>query len=124
MAGYVYDASGNLLADGLFNVYTWDAEGQRVSNGSATYIYDAMGQRVEKQGVGVTDTIYFGGKPIARLIGGQWTDLIYGPTGMLAEVAGTQTATPAFRLLDHLGNEVGTLGGNGLLANPLDYTHM
>jgi RHS repeat-associated protein len=55
-------------------------------------------------------------------MGGQWTDLIYGPTGMLAEVAGTQTATPAFRLLDHLGNEVGTLGSNGLLANPLDYT--
>jgi RHS repeat-associated protein len=80
------------------------------------------GQRVEKQGVGVTDTIYFGGRPVARLSAGQWTDLIYGPTGMLAEVPGTQTGAPSYRMLDHLGNEVGTLGSNGQLVNPLDYT--
>lgn len=121
MVGYAYDAAGNLASDGLFNVYTWDAEGQLTSNGSATYIYDAEGQRVEKQGVGVTDTVYFSGRPVARLSGGQWTDLIYGPTGMLAEVPGTQTGVPSFRMLDHLGNEVGTLGSNGQLTNPLDY---
>jgi RHS repeat-associated protein len=122
MNGYAYDAAGNLLSDGLFNQYTWDAEGQLTSNGSATYIYDAEGQRVEKQGVAVTDTIYFGGRPVARLSAGQWTDLIYGPAGMLAEVPGTQTGAPSFRMLDHLGNEVGTLGSNGQLVNPLDYT--
>ena len=59
---------------------------------------------VEKQGVGVTDTVYVGGRPIARYAAGQWTDLIYGPTGLLAEVPGTQTGAPMFRVTDHLGN--------------------
>lgn len=69
-----------------------------------------------------TDTIYFGGRPIARLSAGQWTDLIYGPSGLLAEVPGSENAQPAYRLLDHLGTAVGTVGSNGLLTNPLDYT--
>ncbi|MEI9977636.1 MAG: hypothetical protein WDN23_01320 [Edaphobacter sp.] len=121
MLGYAYDAAGNLLSN-YQTTMTWDAESRLVSTGGATYLYDAEGNRVEKQGVGVTDTIYFGGRPIARLTGGQWTDLIYGPTGLLAEVAGTETAQPVYRLLDHLGTQVGTVGSNGLLTNPLDYT--
>jgi hypothetical protein len=42
---------------------------------------------VGKQGVGLTDTVYFCGQPIARYAPApqgqpaQWTDLIYGPTG-------------------------------------------
>ncbi len=41
---------------------------------------------------------------------------------MFAEVAGTETALPNYRLLDHLGNQVGTVGSTILLTNPLDYT--
>ena len=122
MFGYAYDAAGNLLFDGVFNTMTWDAENRMTSVGGATYIYDAEGNRVEKQGVGITDTIYFGGRPLARLSGGQWTDLIYGPNGLLAEVQGTQSAPPIYRLLDHLGNEVGTSDSTAQLINPLDYT--
>jgi RHS repeat-associated protein len=121
MFDYSYDAAGNLLSNYL-TAMTWDAESRLISAGGATYIYDAEGNRVEKQGVGVTDTIYFGGRPIARLSGGQWTDLIYGPNGLLAEVAGNENAEPEYRLLDHLGTQVGTVGSNGLLINPLDYT--
>jgi hypothetical protein len=55
MFGYPYDAAGNLLWDG-YNVMTWDAESRLTSDAGATYIYDAEGNRVEKQGVGVTDT--------------------------------------------------------------------
>lgn len=65
MSGYSYDAAGNLLSNGVTNVMTWDAENRIRTVGGATYIYDAEGNRVEKQGVGVTDTIYFGGRPIA-----------------------------------------------------------
>ena len=121
MSGYAYDAAGNLLSNYL-TAMTWDAESKLISAGGATYIYDAVGNRVEKQGVGVTDTIYFGGHPIARLSGGQWTDLIYGPNGLLAEVAGNENAQPEYRLLDHLGTQVGTVDSSGLLTNPLDYT--
>jgi hypothetical protein len=108
MFGYAYDAAGNLLSNGLVAM-TWDAENRIRSTEGATYIYDAEGNRVEKQGVGVTDTIYFGGRPIARLAGGQWTDLVYGPNGLLAEVPGTENGEPAYRLLDHLGTQVGTV---------------
>jgi RHS repeat-associated protein len=121
MFGYAYDAAGNLLSNYL-TAMTWDAESKLITAGGATYIYDAEGNRVGKQGVGVTDTIYFSGRPIARYSAGSWTDLIYGPSGLLAEVPGTENGQPEYRLLDHLGTQVGTVGNNGLLTNPLDYT--
>jgi RHS repeat-associated protein len=117
----VYDAAGNLLSNYL-SPMTWDAENRLISVGGATYFYDANGNRVEKQGVGVTDTVYFGGRPVARFSAGQWTDLIYGPNGMLGEVAGSENADTAYRLLDHLGTEVGTVDSTGIMTNPLDYT--
>jgi len=49
MDGYSYDAAGNLLNDGTHN-YAYDAENRikQVDAGStATYVYDANGQRVE-----------------------------------------------------------------------------
>jgi len=120
MFGYAYDAAGNLLSNGVTPL-TWDAESRLTSAAGATYLYDAEGNRVEKQGVGVTDTIYFGGRPIARYAAGQWTDLIYGPTGLLAEVPGTQTGAPVYRVTDHLGTTVGNLTASGSFINPLDY---
>ena len=74
------------------------------------------------RGVGLTDAVYFGGKPIARYSAGQWTDLIYGPTGLLAEVPGTQNGAPVYRVTDHLGSTVGSLLADGSLVNPVDYT--
>ncbi len=50
MDGYSYDAAGNLLNDGSHS-YTYDAENRliKVDNGStATYVYDANGQRAQK----------------------------------------------------------------------------
>jgi|GEM_PF-1718712 len=121
MLGYSYDAAGNLLSNGVSNVMTWDAENRIRTVGGATYIYDAEGNRVEKQGVGVTDTIYFGGRPIARLTAGQWTDLVYGPSGLLAEVPGAEDGAPVYRMTDHLGTQVGSLLADGTFINPMDY---
>jgi RHS repeat-associated protein len=121
MLGYAYDAAGNLLSNGITSM-TWDAESRISSAGGATYIYDGEGNRIEKQGVGVTDTVYFGNRPLARLSAGSWTDLIYGPNGLMAEVPGTETAQPSYRLLDHLGNQVGTVSTSALITDPLDYT--
>jgi YD repeat-containing protein len=48
---YTYDAAGNLTYDGTQN-YTYDAENRIISTsgtlGSATYVYDANGHRIEK----------------------------------------------------------------------------
>ena len=122
ISGWGYDASGNLLSDQFGNRYAYDAESQITSTqlwsgGSVSYVYDGDGNRVEKTfGSTVTDTIYFGGRPIARNTGGAWTDLIYGPSGLLAEVPGTQAALPTYRLLDHLGSEVGTIDPNNVVS--------
>src|SRR5207244_44633 len=48
-SGVLYDAAGNVLNDGLGNSYTYDAEHRlsTVTGGnSASYVYDAFGERV------------------------------------------------------------------------------
>ena len=121
MFGYAYDAAGNLLSDGM-NTMTWDAESRISTVSGATYIYDAQGDRVEKQGASVVDIVYFGGHPLARYSAGQWTDLIYGPTGLLVEVPGLQNAPPVYRATDHLGTNVGSFLANGTFTEPVDHT--
>ncbi len=120
VAGWPYDAAGNLLTNGLGQM-VWDAESRISAVTGASYLYDAQGNRVESSGSSVTDTVYFKGRPMARLVNGQWADLIYGPMGLLAEVAGQENAEPQYRLLDHLGTQVGTTDSAQLLKNPLDY---
>ena len=51
----------------------------------------------------------------------QWTDLIYGVGGLFAEVAGTQTALPVFRMTDHLGSMAGTVSSSGVVLSMQDY---
>ena len=76
LSGWSYDASGNLLSDGISGTYTYDANSMVTTGNGVTYVYDAMGNRVGKTGANAADTIYFGGRPIARLATGAWTDLI------------------------------------------------
>ena len=47
LSGYSYDASGNMLNDGV-NTYTYDAENQITTVAGVTYTYDGDGDRVEK----------------------------------------------------------------------------
>ena len=121
LKNWAYDAAGNLLQTGT-DALTWDAESRLTSAGGASYLYDAFGERVESNGISATGTVYFGGRPVARYSGGQWTDLIYGPNGLIAEVAGSENAEPQYRAVDPLGSLVGTMTSNQLLTNPMGYT--
>jgi len=133
LSGWNYDASGNLLIDGFNTGYAYDAEGRVSGEGqwvignpstfspATSYVYDADGSRVAKSGSSAVDYIEFGGRQLARLSGGQWTDLIYGVSGLLAEVPGTQAGTPVYRMVDHLGSVAGTLNSSGTLLSSLDY---
>ena len=98
------------------NTYAYDGEGMLTSAGGAQYVYDALQQRVEKLGgSNPTEVVYFNGHPMALLnaTSGAWTDLIWAGSNLLAEVAGSQTAAPVYRLLDHEGSLVATTDGSG-----------
>jgi RHS repeat-associated protein len=62
--GTCYDAAGNVLDDGPCanpHRYSYDGEGRLISGnyGATTYLYDAEGYRVAKQGGGSTSNVYF-----------------------------------------------------------------
>lgn len=118
-AAYGYDSAGNLTSDGLGNSYSYDGEGKLTASSGVNYVYDASGQRVEKvAGSNATEYIYFNGQPVAILnpSTGAWTDLIIAGGVPLAEVAGNQTASPMYRLTDHLGSLVVETDNSG---NPI-----
>lgn len=122
--GYGYDQAGNLISDGLGNSYSYDGEGKLTASSGVNYVYDASGQRVEKVSASTTEYIYFNGQPIALLdpSTGAWTDLIFAGGTPLAEVAGNQTATPIYRLADHLGSVVVETDGSGNVIGSNLYT--
>ena len=92
------------------------AKGMLVSSNGAQYVYDALQQRIAKTGgSNPGEVIYFNGKPVAlhNPANGAWTDLIWAGNNLLAEVPGTQAATPVYRLLDHEDSLVATTDNSG-----------
>jgi RHS repeat-associated protein len=93
-SGISYDASGDMLTDGV-NTYTYNADSQILTlNGSgATYTYDAQGNRVRKDvsGSASTEYVYFNGQVIAEknVSSGVWTDYIFSGSRRLASANGT-----------------------------------
>ncbi len=78
---WCYDQAGNLIWD-LSHSYEYDAESRVRSvngGGTATYVYDTEGQRVQKTvAQDVTDYVHFGGQIIAEhKANGDWSDYIY-----------------------------------------------
>jgi len=89
LAGYSYDAAGNMLSDGSYN-YAYNGEGEMTSAAGVTYTYDGDGKRVQKSSgklywygmgsdpldetdlagntnnSGFNEYIFFGGKRVAR----------------------------------------------------------
>ena len=80
-------------------------------------------QRVEKTGgSNPGEVVDFNGHPLALLnpSGNSWTDLIWAGGSLIAEVPGSQSGSPVYRLLDHEGSLAAT--GNsagGILATNL-----
>jgi RHS repeat-associated protein len=112
VAGWSYDADGNLLNDGRNN-YAYDAEGRIVSlNGQPTYLYDAEGRRVAKYS-GSTITAFYllglGGEQVTELnSAGTWMHSnVWAPGGrLLATYEGPGESKPNtwhFHLTDWLG---------------------
>lgn len=62
-ATFTYDANGNLISDGT-NSFVYDAENRLVSSGSVQLVYDPLGRLWETSGgaYGRTDFVYDGDK--------------------------------------------------------------
>jgi RHS repeat-associated protein len=121
--GYGYDAKGEGTSDIYGHSLTYDASGMlsNVAGSGETYTYNADGTRAEIAGPSTNDFIYFGGRPIAVLSAGNYTDLIYTGSTLISEVAGSQNASPQYRATDSLSSFVGYLEGSGGLSSSVDY---
>lgn len=125
VSGYTYDSAGDLTNDGLGNAYSYNIDGTLATTESAQYTYDALEQRVEKTGGSdPAEFVYFNGRPVAMLnpTSGTWTDLIWAGNGMIAEVAGSESAVPVYRLLDHENSLAATADGSGNITGTTVYT--
>ncbi len=123
VATYSYDAAGRLLSDGVTNYTYTDENMLATSSDGESYVYDAEGRRaIVTSGSGKVEEFYLGGVPIAthNINTGAWTDLIYAGGERIAEVAGTQTATPVYAITDQGGTEVATADVNGNQMTSLD----
>jgi RHS repeat-associated protein len=101
-SGVVYDAAGNITSDGLGNSYTYDAENRvtSVNANGATYVYDALGQRVRAT-INSTpyDFIYNGGRAIDEVTASSW---VWGDAGA-SQLAVYSNSTTYFNHSDWLG---------------------
>jgi len=125
-APYTYDAAGNMTHDASHS-YTYDAENRLISvdgGATATYLYDALGRRVEKvTGATKRDYLYdLSGSAITQWCtscswGTGWeTGDIYFNGQELAEYTG---GTTYFHHRDHLGSARLLTGvGSNLVSNP------
>lgn len=120
---YSYDDNGNFVSDGLTS-YLWNSRDQLIglSGGvSATFSYDGFGRRKSRtlqgtstaylyDGVSVVQEIS-GGTPIANLLAGPRIDEYFGRTG-------SQNST---MLADGLGSEIATTDVNGAVQTQYSY---
>lgn len=123
-SGYNFDANGEEENDIYGHSLAYDANGMltSVASGAETYVYDAQEQRVQVSGAATTEYVYFGGMPLATLGSSGWTDFIYGGNSLIAEVAGSQTAQPIYRVTDSIGSLQGDAPDTGPIANAVNYT--
>ncbi len=115
-SAFAYDASGNVLSDGL-NIYSYDGEGRlHAVNGAPNYVYGPEGERVATVQSGAVSAEYLYGTdgtlttelaPGGKLMRG----LLYGGGMHLADY--TQDGKTVFHLSDEVGSLVNTIDQTG-----------
>jgi len=117
-----YDASGNVLNDGV-NQYTWNSESQTKTAAGVTYTYDAEGMRIEKS----SGTLYWYGKGSevldeSDLSGNIINEYVYFGGVRVARRQGSgSTATLYFYLGDHLASSRVITTSNGATCYSADF---
>jgi len=115
-SSFTYDANGNLLSDGT-NTYTWDARNRLVtiSGGvSASFKYDPFGRRVGKTvGVATTSYVYDGPNSVQELVGGLVSANMLSGLNIDEFFQRTDGSGTGALLRDALGSTVSIVGGTG-----------
>jgi RHS repeat-associated protein len=110
--GFTHDSAGNMTSDNIHG-YAFNAESELIqvdSGSTATYLYDAGGQRVRKTTGGIaTDYVYYvSGTVAAEIQGSTWTrGYVYDGSNFVAQyngAIGTSGAATVFIHKDHLGS--------------------
>lgn len=93
-SGVAYDAAGNVTNDGLGNTYTYDAENRLIAmsgSNSASYVYDAFGNRVRSTvNSSSHDFIFNGTQAVDEVSASGW---IWGHPGGMMGVTYTNSST-------------------------------
>ena len=119
---YSYDANGNLLSDGV-NGYVWDARNQLSSISgavNASFQYDALGHRAGKTIGGVAANFLFDGSNTVQELSGS-TPTANLLTGGLDEIFTRTSGGVENYLTDPLGSTVATTDSTGALATQYTY---
>lgn len=126
VAPYCYDASGNLINDGL-HLYTFDAENRiiTVDGSAASYTYNGRSDRVRKNVSSGSSTEYFlfQGDIIAELnpATGEYKDYIYGFGNRIAVDGSSDGSGVQYFHGDHLGTVRIMTNGAGTKVSDCTY---
>jgi RHS repeat-associated protein len=120
--GYGYDATGNVLNDGLASGcgtsgYQWNAEGQMSCANGTTYAYDGDGQRVKKS----SGTLYWAGGVAESDSSGNITSEYVFFGGARIARRDIATGNVYFYLSDHLGSSNVVTNATGVIQNESDF---
>lgn len=121
---YTYDCNGNLVSDGQ-RTLVWNADDRpasvtRAGVGTTTFAYDGDGTRVKK--VGPTRTVRYIGSFEAHVTDGVAVkNIVVGPLRVATRVTGGSQAGTYFTLADHLGSLEVLTDGQGLAVQRLTY---
>ncbi len=119
--GFTYDSEGNMLSDGI-NTYSWDARNQLAMVSGATnasFQYDALGRRISKTIGSVTTAFLYDGMNVAQeQSSGSETNLLSGETD---EVFTRNGVTAENFLLDAEGSTIATTDSSGNLLTEYSY---
>lgn len=120
---FTYDQNGNLLSDGT-NAYTWDAKNRLIAiNGvvSAGFRYDPLGRRVSKTVNGVTTNFVYDGANVVQELQAQSPSASLLSMGVDELFSRTDsTGTHSF-ITDALGSTIALANSSGALDTQYSY---
>jgi len=125
LLGYVFDASGNVLADGINTgcgsyAYTWNAEEQMSCAAGSTYTYDGDGARVEKTGGNAVTTLYWSTLAESGTNGTITSEYIFAGSKRIAR-RDVSTGSVYYYFDDMLGSSSVVSTSSGALENESDF---